>query len=202
MFAKIDTKQEMKKKLFLLAIFTGLLFVLDIVFSSPKQPAVLAEVNKTHWFLLHRKSNVEYFYYGVPGDKESSDLLNVFIVKTGIPGERPTPLPQLVGRDYWVIISKEEQQDNPETAPYFLTLDVPVGEEEPYGPIPYEECHGQCNWIVPGAFGLHGTGGDPSKLESDNPGSSGCIRHSDEAITYLYQTLDPQKEEIRYYIVD
>lgn len=49
-------------------------------------------------------------------------------------------------------------------------------------------------------FGLHGTGGQPEKLSKDDPGSSGCIRHKDEDITYLYNLLDPQKEEIRYYV--
>ena len=68
--------------------------------------------------------------------------------------------------------------------------------------MPYTECNGQCNWILPGAFGLHGVNGDLSRLSIENPGSSGCIRHSDEDITYLYNNLDPQKEEIRYYIED
>lgn len=157
---------------------------------------------RTHWFVLHRKSNVEYFYYGVAGDKEKSELLKTFKVKTGIPGERPTPLPQLVGREYWVLIKKESSEENPETAPYFLTLNVPGIEEEPFGPSPYNECNGQCNWVLPGAFGLHGVNGDETRLSKENPGSSGCIRHTDKDITYLFNTLNPQKEEIRYYIED
>ena len=92
--------------------------------------------------------------------------------------------------------------DNPETAPFFLTLDIPAPETEPYGPVPYEECGGQCYWVVPGAFGLHGVAGNPSKLSREDPGSSGCIRHSDEDITYLYSLLSPAKEKIRYYVVD
>ena len=164
---------------------------------------VLSEnIQRSHWFLLHRASNVEFLYIGVPGDEKKSQLVKKFTVKTGIPGERPTPLPQLVGREYWIVTKKEEATDNPETSPYFITLDVPVGEEEPYGPQPYLECEGQCNWTIPGAFGLHGVSGDVSRLSAENPGSSGCIRHTDEDITYLYHLLDPSKEEIRYYIND
>jgi lipoprotein-anchoring transpeptidase ErfK/SrfK len=129
-------------------------------------------------------------------------LLKTFSVKTGIPEERPTPLPQLVGRDYWLITDKASSKDNPETAPYFLTLNIPAPESSPYGPSPYDECNGQCNWILPGAFGLHGVNGDKTKLAEENPGSSGCIRHTDEDITYLYNLLDLRKEKVRYYIED
>lgn len=155
-----------------------------------------------YWFELQRQSNIENLYKGIPGDKANSVHVKSFRVKTGIPGERPTPLPQLIGREYWVMTDKQEQADNPETAPYFLTLDVPVSEEFPYGPVPYEECNGQCNWMLPGPFGLHGTGANPLKLSDTDFGSSGCIRHSDEDITYLYNLLDPTTQEIRYYIVD
>lgn len=48
------------------------------------------------------------------------------------------------------MIDKVEAVDNPETAPYFLTLDIPVSDEEPFGPAPYLECDGQCNWVLPG----------------------------------------------------
>ncbi|HSA83925.1 MAG TPA: L,D-transpeptidase [Patescibacteria group bacterium] len=198
----------MIKKILTLFLLLTVLFGISLFFQPQREEAVLGEVQGRHWLLLYRSSNVEYLYFGIPGDAEKSTLVKTFSVKTGIPGERPTPLPQLVGRDYWIITGKEEQKDNPETAPYFLTLDVPVGDEEPYGPTPYLECNGsastrgeQCNWILPGAFGLHGVAGDLSKLASDNPGSSGCIRHTDEDITYLYNLLDPEKEEIRYYIV-
>ena len=155
----------------------------------------------SYWFLLNRKSNVEKFYKGEPGDEKNSKLIKTFTVKTGMPGERPTPLPQLVGREYWVL-TKKEVSDNPETAPYFLTLDVPVSDEEPFGPTPYLECNGQCNWVTNGLFGLHGVAGHPEKLSVEDPGSSGCIRHKDEDITYLYNLLEPEKEEIRYYIQD
>lgn len=151
--------------------------------------------------MLNRKSNIEKLYRGVPGNENASTLLKTFVVKTGIPGERPTPLPQLLGKEYWTLV-KKEVSDNPETAPYFLTLDVPTSDEEPYGPTPYLECNGQCNWITPGFFGLHGTAGHPEKLSSEDPGSSGCIRHRDEDITYLYNLLEPEKEGIRYYIQD
>lgn len=175
--------------------------------AKPKKAVVFEK--KAHWFMLHRKSNVEYFYYGTPGNKERSELLKTFQVKTGIPKERPTPLPQLIGREYWLLTKKESASDNPETAPYFLTLNVPGIEQEPFGPSPYVECNGptsqrgeQCNWVLPGAFGLHGVNGDETRLGKENPGSSGCIRHTDRDITYLYNLLDPQKEEIRYYIED
>lgn len=156
-----------------------------------------------YWFMLHRASEKEYLYRGIPGEPQKSTLLKTFSVKVGIPHERPTPLPQLLGRKYWRVIDKMEQFDNPETFPYFLTLDVPVPSTEPFGPSPYTECNGQqCNWMLPGAFGLHGVASDSSRLSKENPGSSGCIRHTDEDITYLYNLLDPAKEEIRYYIED
>lgn len=168
-----------------------------------KNPEVLAAKSQpSYWFMLHRKSNTEKFYLGVSGDEQNSQLIKEFKVKTGIPEERPTPLPQQVGREYWKIISKVETPDNLETAPYFLTLDIPTLEEEPYGPSPYLECNGQCNWILPGDFGLHGIANNPVKLSDEDPGSSGCIRHTDEDITYLYNILDPQNQEIRYYIQD
>lgn len=154
-----------------------------------------------YWFLLKRKSNIEEFYQGVPGDIPKSTLVKTFKVKVGIPGERPTPLPQLLGREYW-ILTKKAPSENPETSPYFLTLNVPTSEEEPFGPVPYLECNGQCNWVTPGEFGLHGTGGNSGKLSESDPGSSGCIRHSDQDITYLYNLLNPENEEIRYYIKD
>ncbi len=160
------------------------------------------EKRDLYWFELQRSSNIENLYKGIPGDKAQSIHVRSFRVKSGIPGERPTPLPQLVGREYWIITDKEEQRNNPETAPYFLTLDVPVSDITPFGPTPYEECNGQCDWILPGAFGLHGTGGNPLKLSDMDLGSSGCIRHSDEEITYLYNLLDPENNEIRYYIVE
>ena len=193
-------------KLTLLLLTVLLLLTSGLIYqqNSPKhQSQVLsAETKKFYWFLLLRKSNQEFLYLGEPGDKQNSQLIKTFKVKTGIPGERPTPLPELLGKDYWLITEKTATPDNPETSPYFLTLDIPVTEEEPYGPSPYEECNGQCNWILPGAFGLHGTGEDPTKLAITDPGSSGCIRHSNEDITDLYNILDPKKEQIRYYIVD
>lgn len=161
-----------------------------------------AVASPKYWFMLYRKSNKELLYRGVPGDETKSIVIKTFVVKTGIPNERPTPLPQLVGREYWIVTDKEEAFDNEETAPYFLTLNVPGIDAEPYGPVPYTECNGQCNWILPGKFGLHGINGDPSRLSNENPGSSGCIRHTDEDITYLYKVLEPKKEEIRYYISD
>ncbi len=166
--------------------------------SAPKQYPPQA----SYWLFLHRKSNQEFLYSGTPGDLKQSQLIKTFTVKTGIPGQRPTPLPDLVGRQYWKIIDKKENFQNQETAPYFLTLDIPAPADPPFGPTPYLECNGQCNWIVQGDFGLHGVAGDNNRLSSENPGSSGCIRHKDEDITYLYNLLDPTKEEIRYYIQD
>lgn len=157
---------------------------------------------EAYWFLLHRNSNLEYLYEGVPGQKEKSKLVRTFKVKTGAPNKSPTPLPQLLGRKYWVIVDKQKEEENPETSPYFLTLNIPVSDTEPFGPTPYLECGTQCSWNLPGYFGLHGVGGNSDKLLDEDPGSSGCIRHSDEDITYLYSLLDPKKDEIRYYIQD
>jgi hypothetical protein len=197
------------KRLMIIGIFLiTILYIVGWWMISQKTPlpdiGVLSEKHQPmYWFMLDRSSNTEFFYQGVPGDKAQSTLLKTFTVKTGIPGQRPTPLPQLIGRAYWLIADKHEVADNPETAPYFLTLDVPYTEEPPYGPTPYNECDGeQCDWQLPGSFGLHGVNGDDSRLSPENPGSSGCVRHKDEDITYLYNLLDPKSQEIRYYIED
>lgn len=183
----------------LAAIIIGIVLFVSIAGKSVEKPAAPKE---SYWMLLHRKSNIEYLYKGTPGEKEKSKLIRTFQVKPGAPGEKPTPLPQLLGREYWLITGKVETKDQPETAPYFLILDIPYSEEFPYGPTPYLECDGQCDWVLPGSFGLHGINGDPARLAAENPGSSGCVRHKDEDITYLYNLFDPEKEKIRYYIED
>lgn len=187
----------------------GIVLLVGFVFFSHKSSKLLApEVKNAYWFMLERKANVETLYKGTPGDVNNSEVVRVFQVKTGIAGKSPTPLPALMGREYWKIIKKESSAENIDTAPYFLTLDVPSGPDWPYGPTPYEECTNeegkkvQCDWGYPGYFGLHGTNGDKSKLGNENKGSLGCIRHTDEDITYLYDLLDPEREEIRYYIQD
>jgi len=193
----------------LIIVVVGILLVLPK--SESKEEEVKDEdVKLSHWLVLYRKSNKEELYKGVPGNKERSELLKTFTVKTGIPGERPTPLPKLLEKEYFLIVEEREEKDNLETAPYFLKLNIPASTEEPYGPVPYKECNGsasagpngQCNWVLPGDFGLHGVAGNPEKLSENDPGSSGCIRHKDEDITYLYELLDPTKEEIRYYVED
>lgn len=168
--------------------------------NKPFVPA--KEAISGYWLVYYRKSNIEVLLKGVPGDKNKSRLVRTFRVKGGAPGERPTPLPQLLGKKYWVITKKFDSSENFETSPYFLELNVPASEVEPYGPAPYLECNGQCNWQLPGPFGLHGINGDESRLSSENFGSSGCVRHSDKDITYLYNLIDPSKEEVRYYIED
>lgn len=194
------------KRLLLITLFV-ILVITIVFFLKPfqeKQPP-LKDFPKTYWLLLHRKSEREYLYQGVPGHAQKSLLVKTFHVKVGRPGERPTPLPHLVGRDYWIIIEKHPEE-SPETAPYFLTLDIPAPSESPYGPIPYLECgavaNKQCDWVTPGSFGLHGINGNSEKLSPNDPGSSGCIRHRDADITYLYQLLDLEDSEVRYYIED
>ena len=195
----------MKEKLFILIILIiSAFFLLELVsYQKPTTNSNISQISKKlYWFQLSRKSNIEYFYYGNPGDPKNSTLIDKFKVKSGIPNQSPTPLPVLLGKDYWLITNKEDSSDNPDTAPFFLRLNIPAGEEWPYGPMPYEECNGQCDWQLPGYFGLHGVGGNPEKLGDEELGSSGCVRHSDTDITYLYNILDPQNEEIRYYIID
>src|SRR3989344_3276211 len=195
--------QEQKKFLKITIIIVLCVFVINLTLGfflvNRHKPEKRTEM---YWFILHRKANREELFKGVPGDRKKSMAVKTFQVKVGIPGERPTPLPKLLEKEYWLIVAKEEQKYNPETAPYFLTLNIPAPTEEPYGPMPYNECKGQCHWVLPGAFGLHGTAGQPERLSKDDPGSSGCIRHRDEDISYLYNLLDPKKEEIRYYIED
>lgn len=197
----------------LIAVFSTFCVILGLFFSfraysSPDKNIIGDDMKYSYWFILHRASNREDFYLGVPGNKNLSKLIRSFSVKVGIPNSRPTPLPQLLNRDYWLIISKKVA-DDPETAPYFLTLDIPYSEELPYGPVPYLECEGplssggkQCNWELQGEFGLHGVAGDEKKLSQKDSGSSGCVRHADSDISYLYAILDPEKENIRYYIED
>lgn len=173
------------------------LFLFIPFFQSREQPAT----QKEYWFMLYRSSNKELLYYGIPGERENSTLIKQITVKTGEPGEKPTPLPTLLGREHWNIVNAFSTQDHPDTAPYFLTLDIPHSDQEPFGPTPYEECNGQCNWELPGPFGLHGVASDSSKLTKDNPGSSGCIRHTDEDISYLFSLLN-NSWPVRYYIQD
>ncbi|MBP9716766.1 MAG: L,D-transpeptidase [Candidatus Levybacteria bacterium] len=200
----------MKKKILILSILIiSLIPVLGLlIFPNKEVKSEQIKAPKTsHWLMLNRKSGIEILYEGVPGDANNSKILRRFQVKTGASWS-PTPLPKLLGREYWTIIKKESSMDNPETAPYFLQLDIPTTEKWPYGPVPYTECldfsgnNIQCDWILPGYFGLHGIGGNESKLSLEDWGSSGCIRHKDEDITYLFELLDPEKEEIRYYIAD
>jgi nitrogen fixation-related uncharacterized protein len=193
------------KKLFsilVLAVMAGIIFLLAFSWQTLSKQPEQKQLQNDYWFVLHRKSQKEELFQGVPGNKEQSKLIKTFIVKTGRPNERPTPLPQLLGKEYWIITKKQPEPNNPETAPYFITLDVPAPSEPPYGPSPYNECNGQCDWVRPGDFGLHGVAGVPERLSKEDPGSSGCIRHTDEDITYLYNLLEPEKGEIRYYIED
>ncbi len=187
----------------------GLVFIIGSIFVFHKSFVHQEEmiVPAKYWLRLARTSQTETLYKGTPGDANHSQIIRVFQVKTGIDGKSPTPLPRLMGREYWKIIKKESSSDNPDTAPYFLTLDIPSGIDWPYGPTPYEECidpvsgeNAQCDWVQPGFFGLHGVAGNEDKLSSENEGSLGCIRHKDEDITYLYELLDPENEEIRYYV--
>lgn len=201
----------MRIRLFIIALLIiSIISVLSLYLSSGsvKSEQVTAP-EKSHWLMLHRKSSQEFLYYGISGDVNNSKIVRKFQVKPGVAGSSPTPLPSLLGREYWLIVKKESSIENPETAPYFLTLDIPSSGEWPYGPVPYEECGGpatgeakQCDWILPGYFGLHGVNGQISKLSAEDLGSSGCVRHSDEDITYLFNLLDPEKEEVRYYIED
>lgn len=188
----------------LIGILMGICMIAIIVAytTKPHSPQVSSQASE-YWLLYHRTSNQEYLFYGPPGDEARSSLKKTFTVKGGAPGKKPTPLPQLVEREYWLIVDKLEAFENNETAPYFLVLDVPIPSHPPYGPQPYLECGGkQCDWELPGYFGLHGVNGDVSRISRENEGSSGCVRHKDEDITYLYHLLDPKNKPVRYYIKD
>lgn len=185
----------------LTGIVASLLFLnsFDMLYHGPEYSYEKGQ--NTYWFHLVRGENIEYLYRGIPGDAAKSQLVKTFQVKVGTPGESPTPLPGLVGKRYWTIIDKYSSAENPETAPYFLELDVPGWDTEPYGPTPYEECNGQCFWRLPGEFGLHGVNGDLTRLSEENIGSSGCVRHSDEDITYLYGIIKIE-DKVRYYVTE
>lgn len=172
-------------------------------YQTKEQPVVNTPVEakspRKHWFLLDRTAQKEILYFGVEGEIENSAPVKEFTVKTGVPDKKPTPLPHHLGREYW-LITDMAPTESPETAPYFITLDIPVSEEPPFGPMPYPECGGSCNWEIPGAFGLHGVAGVPSRLSDEDPGSSGCIRHSDADITLIYNVLKNENFPVRYYI--
>ena len=121
----------MKKTLTLILTSIFLTIVLFIQLEVSREGKVSrvsggVQQNKSFWFILYRKSNQELLYFGEPGNKNDSALIKVFRVKSGIPNQRPTPLPNLLGRDYWLITQKFETADNPETSPYFSTLNIPV----------------------------------------------------------------------------
>lgn len=204
-------KMQVMKQIFFVFVFHILVLGFYLYHPVVESRLAVSPMVAPYWLMLERASNKEFLYKGVPGDKEKSVLIRTFRVKTGVPGQRPTPLSQRMGREYWLITAKSISADNPETAPYFLTLNIPAPTEYPFGPSPYEECNGsasssprrdgQCNWQLLGEFGLHGVNGDESKLSDDDPGSSGCIRHSDADIAYLYQLLD-LATPVRYYIDD
>ena len=178
---------------------------------------------RQYWFLLHRKTDVnatetEGLYLGIPGDPNNSELLKTYTVNTGIPFDDPTPLPQLVGMEYW-LINGSITNPGGTMGPYFITLNIPFDDVSPLcnnpdplnpngcnGPVPYNECgparNQQCYWTLGGNFGLHGTNGSSSRLTDS--GSSGCIRHSDADITEIYNTIQSQinSGQIRYYVTD
>lgn len=201
-FGKIPRVKRIGVKLLIFSIIAFVLILFKDSVTNNSKSVLSSDTQFSYWLILHRKSNREFLYKGKLGEADKSTLIKTFKVKSGVAGKRPTPLPRLLGREYWVITRSFETGDNPETAPYFLSLNIPVTDSQPYGPAPYLECDGQCNWILPGEFGLHGVNGDLSKLSDQDPGSSGCIRHSDEDITYLYNLLSPQQQEVRYYIED
>lgn len=183
-----------------IVVFGFFIFILHNygLFNTFKSQGDNFSTNSSYWFMLHRKSKQEFLYFGRPGITEHSKLVKQFKVNTG-KSTSPTPLHDLMDREYWLVSSKAASI-NPETAPYFISLDVSVTDEAPFGPDPYPECSGKCDWELPGEFGLHGVNGNVNKLIDS--GSSGCIRHSDSDITYLYNLLDPEKMEIRYYVKD
>lgn len=184
----------------------------DPTYGIPCSPAQVyrgtADTASNYWFLLKRSTNInapeeEILYFGVPGDTNNSTEIKRNIVNTGIPFDDPTPLPQLAGREYWLINSV---QANPggTLGPYFISLDVPYSNPQ-NGPVPYLECgpsrDQQCQWTLAGNFGLHGISGADGRIT--DAGSSGCIRHYDADITEIYNTLTPERINsgtIRYYI--
>ncbi len=173
------------------------------------QPEIKAE--EGYWFLLHRsrdggKQPSEELYKGAYGDKTRSKLIRTSVVNPGVAGKSPTPLPSLAGVSYWTVTAKKiNPEGDPKNTlgPYFLAFDIPYANQF-NGPLNYKECGAdgasQCFWPEPGEFGLHGVGNVPSRLT--DVGSSGCVRHSNDAITEIYNLLKNEKEEIRYYIIN
>lgn len=188
------------------------------VFYAPPSQETTTPSTDSYWFLLERKSKRETLYQGTPADTAKSKVIRSFQVNPGWPGQTPTPLSTKLGNPYWIITQYKINTTDEKKAtlgPYFFSLNIPINNPgrnclvngvatDCQGPVPYLECPdmpgSQCYWPVPGDFGLHGIGNDASRLT--NEGSNGCIRHSNEDITYLYNLLSSYNPEVRYYIVD
>ena len=68
--------------LIFLVIVTGMLLLMP---HKNKAGEKIVPPKESYWMLLHRKSNVEYLYKGIAGDKSKSYLIKTFLVKPGIP---------------------------------------------------------------------------------------------------------------------
>src|SRR5688572_20408967 len=109
--------------LFTILIFLITLLIFQLLAQGNSKGVLSVKQKYSYWLMLHRKSNVEFLYFGPSGEKSSSQLVKIFKVKSGIPNLKPTPLPKFLGRKYWLITAKSETFDS-QTAPYFLTLDI------------------------------------------------------------------------------
>lgn len=188
----------------------------QVTYSAPGETT--APSTDAYWFLLERKSKKETLYQGKPGDRTNSRIIRSFQINPGWPGQTPTPISTKLGIPYWIITTYKTNtadEQKSKLGPYFLSLNIPYNDpgnncpingvnKNCQGPTPYLECpdraNNQCYWPVPGEFGLHGVGNSISRLTDE--GSNGCIRHSNDDITYLYNLLSKYNREIRYYTVD
>lgn len=185
----------------------------EVYFDSSLSPPTPTQTpTDNYWFLLDRLNKKEYLFQGPVGVRDRKYLVREFTVLPGLSGQTPTPVPSKVTptREYWTFNSATLKSPVGDISnggqPGFLKLDIPY-DNSLGGPVPYLECGpsgtSQCNWNTPGAFGLHGV--DNNHPLTD-PGSSGCIRHNNTDIQYLYNLLsnvvNNNPNTIRYYIED
>src|SRR3989339_1490036 len=77
----IRIARQMKKIFFILLIFfifigTGSAIIGYL--NKDRVKGVQSGGKKSYWFVLHRKSNAEYLYYGESGNEYKSDLVRIF----------------------------------------------------------------------------------------------------------------------------
>lgn len=130
--------------------------------SQPRLPSELrGKIPETGFFILvDVNKNREYVF-------EDGELIGEYLISTG--SATRFVIPQYTPLGTWQIIEKIKTNSNGEFGPYFLRLGKWDGKD-----------------FNPTSLALHGTN-EPELLGKS--ASHGCIRHSNEVISHLYQIL-------------